>query len=33
MKPEGLSPNPYIYVSVSYLFILTVGLPILLQEK
>jgi hypothetical protein len=34
MKPHGLSPYSYIfYVSASYLFIPTVGLSILLQEK
>jgi hypothetical protein len=30
---RGLSPNSYIHVSVSDLYITTIGLPILLQEK
>jgi hypothetical protein len=29
---RDLSPNFHIYVSVSYLYIPTIGLPILLQE-
>jgi hypothetical protein len=33
MKLRGLSPNSYIYVSVSDLYIPTIGLPILLQEN
>ncbi len=33
MKLRGLSPNSYIHVSVSILYILTIGLPILLQEN
>jgi hypothetical protein len=37
MFPEkelrSLSPNSYIYVSVSDLYIPTIGLPILLQEN
>ncbi len=33
MKLRGLSPNSYIHVSVSVLYILTIGLPILLQEN
>jgi hypothetical protein len=32
MKLRGLSPNSYIHVSVSDLYITTIGLPILLQE-
>ncbi len=31
-KLRGLSPNSFIYVSVSDLYIPTIGLPILLQE-
>ncbi len=30
---RGLSPNTYIHVSVSYCYIPTIGLPILLQKK
>jgi hypothetical protein len=30
---RGLSPNFHIHVSVSDLYILTIGLPILLQEN
>jgi hypothetical protein len=33
MKLHGLSPNTYIYVSVSDLYVLTINLPILLQEN
>ncbi len=33
MKLHNLSPNSYIHVSVSDLYILTIGLPILLQEN
>jgi hypothetical protein len=33
MKLRGLSPNSYIHISVSDLYIPTVGLPILLQEN
>jgi hypothetical protein len=33
MKLRGLSPNSYIHVSVSDLFIPTIGLPIVLQEN
>jgi hypothetical protein len=33
MKLRGLSPNSYIHVSVSDLYIPTVGLSILLQEN
>jgi hypothetical protein len=33
IKLRGLSPNSYIHVSVSVLYILTIGLPILLQEN
>jgi hypothetical protein len=33
MKLRGLVPNSYIHVSVSDLYIPTIGLPILLQEN
>jgi hypothetical protein len=33
MKLLGLSPSSYIHVSVSDLYIPTIGLPILLQEN
>ena len=33
MKLRGLSPNSYIHVSMSDLYIPTIGLPILLQEN
>ena len=33
MKLRGLIPSFYIYVSVSDLYIPTIGLPILLQEN
>jgi hypothetical protein len=33
MKLHGLSPNSYIFVSVSALYVPTIGLPILLQEN
>jgi hypothetical protein len=33
MKLRGLSPSSYIHVSVSDLYIPTIGLPILLQEN
>jgi hypothetical protein len=33
MKLRGLSPNSYIHVSLSDLYIPTIGLPILLQEN
>jgi hypothetical protein len=33
MKLLGLCPNSYIHVSVSDLYIPTIGLPILLQEN
>jgi hypothetical protein len=33
MKLYGLVPNSYIHVSVSDLYIPTIGLPILLQEN
>ncbi len=33
MKLHGLSPISHIYVSVSDLYIPTIGLPILLQEN
>jgi hypothetical protein len=33
MKLRGLSPSSYIHVSVSDLYINTIDLPILLQEK
>jgi hypothetical protein len=33
MKLRGLSANSYIHVSVSDLYILTISLPILLQEN
>jgi|LakMenEpi03Aug12_release.lakeMendotaPanAssembly.Ray.scaffolds.fasta_scaffold833480_3 hypothetical protein len=33
MKLRGFVPNSYIHVSVSDLFIPTIGLPILLQEN
>jgi hypothetical protein len=33
MKLRGPVPNPFIHVSVSDLYIPTIGLPILLQEK
>jgi hypothetical protein len=33
MKLLDLSPNSYIHVSVSDLYIPTIGLPILLQEN
>jgi hypothetical protein len=32
MKLRGLSPNSYIHVSVSGLYIPTIGLPILLRK-
>ncbi len=32
MKVRGLSPNSYVHVFVSDLYIPTVGLPIVLQE-
>ncbi len=32
MKQRGLVPNSYIQVSLSDLYITTIGLPILLQE-
>jgi hypothetical protein len=33
MKLHGLSPNFHIHVSVSNLYILTIGLPVLLQKR
>jgi hypothetical protein len=33
MKLRGLIPNSYIHVSVSDLCLLTIGLPVLLQEN
>jgi hypothetical protein len=33
MKLRGLSPNSYIHVSVSDLYIPTIGLPIVMQEN
>jgi hypothetical protein len=33
MKLRGLSPNFYIHISVSDLYLPTIGLPILLQEN
>jgi hypothetical protein len=33
MKLRGLVPNSYIHISVSDLYIPTIGLPILLQEN
>ena len=33
MKLRGVSPRFYIHVSVSDLYITTIGLPILLQEN
>jgi hypothetical protein len=33
MKLRGVVPNSYIHVSVSDLYITTIGLPILLQES
>ncbi len=33
IKLRGLSPNSYFYVSVSDLYIPTIGLPILVQEN
>jgi hypothetical protein len=33
MKLSGLVPNSYIHVSVSDLYLPTIGLPILLQQK
>jgi hypothetical protein len=32
MKLSGLVPNSYIHVSVSHLYILTIGPPTLLQQ-